>query len=47
MRDDFLAPVSARRVLVRICGNLHRIYLQLEFAEEATRLQRYLVALSK
>jgi regulator of sirC expression with transglutaminase-like and TPR domain len=47
VRDDFLAPVSARRVLVRICGNLHRIYLQLEFAEEATRLQRYLVALSK
>src|SRR5712671_3247018 len=45
LRDDSLAPVSPRRLLLRICGNLHQIYLQLERAEETTRLQRYLVAL--
>lgn len=47
LKDDFLAPVSARKMMLRICGNLHQIYLHLENAEEATRLQRYLVALSK
>lgn len=47
LRDDYLAPVSPRRWLLRICGNLHQIYLHLERAEEATRLQRYMVALAK
>jgi regulator of sirC expression with transglutaminase-like and TPR domain len=47
LRDDSLAPVSPRRLLLRICGNLHQIYLQLERAEETTRLQRYLVALGR
>jgi regulator of sirC expression with transglutaminase-like and TPR domain len=47
LRDDSLAPVSARRMLLRICGNLHQIYLQLERADETTRLQRYLVALGR
>ena len=46
LRDDFLSPVSARRMLMRICGNLHQIYLQLQRAEDATRIQRYLVALA-
>jgi regulator of sirC expression with transglutaminase-like and TPR domain len=45
LREDFLTPVSARRLLLRICSNLHQIYLQIELAEEATRLHRYLVAL--
>jgi regulator of sirC expression with transglutaminase-like and TPR domain len=45
LRDDFLSPVSARRMLMRICGNLHQIYLQLELTGDATRMQRYLVAL--
>jgi hypothetical protein len=31
----------------RICRNLHQIYLQMEVLEEATRVQRYLVALGK
>src|SRR6476646_3204473 len=30
LRDDSLAPVSPRRLLLRVCGNLHQIYLQLE-----------------
>ena len=47
VRDDYLAPVSPRKMLLRICGNLHQIYLQLQQAEEATRLQRYLVALAR
>jgi regulator of sirC expression with transglutaminase-like and TPR domain len=47
VRDDYLAPVSPRRILLRICGNLHQIYLQLEQAEASTRFQRYLVALAR
>ncbi len=47
LSDDYLAPLSPRRLLLRICGNLHQIYQQLEQAEQATRLQRYLVALAR
>jgi regulator of sirC expression with transglutaminase-like and TPR domain len=47
VRDDYLAPVSPRRMLLRICGNLHQIYLHVGQTEEATRVQRYLVALAK
>ncbi len=47
LRDDFLSPVSPRRMLMRICSNLHQIYTNLEKGEETTRLQRYLVALAR
>jgi regulator of sirC expression with transglutaminase-like and TPR domain len=47
LRDDYLAPVSPRRLLLRICSNLHQIYQRLEQAVEAMRLQRYLVALAR
>jgi regulator of sirC expression with transglutaminase-like and TPR domain len=47
LRDDFLTPVSPRRLLLRICSNLHQIYQRLEKAAEAMRLQRYLVALAR
>jgi regulator of sirC expression with transglutaminase-like and TPR domain len=47
VRDDYLSPVSSRHLFRRICGNLHQIYLQLEHDEEAKRVQRYLVALSR
>jgi regulator of sirC expression with transglutaminase-like and TPR domain len=47
VRDDYLAPVTARRFLLRICANLHQIYLQLDLPEQATRLQRYLIALAR
>ncbi len=47
LRDDYLAPVSPRKLLLRVCGNLHQIFLQLERAQEATRLQRYLIALAR
>lgn len=45
--DDYLSPVSSRKMFQRICRNLHQIYLQLEMNEEATRFQRYLVALGE
>jgi len=47
VREQYLAPVSPRRLLLRICSNLHQIYEQLDSTEEATRLQRYVVALAK
>ena len=46
-QESYLAPVSHRRVLLRVCSNLHQIYAQLELAEETSRLQRYIVALAK
>ena len=46
-RDDYLAPVSARRFLLRVCSNLHQVYQRLELAVETMRLQRYLVALAR
>ena len=47
VRDDYLAPVTPRRMLLRVCGNLHQIYMHLEKADEAKRFQRYLVALAR
>ncbi len=47
VRDEYLAPVTPRRILLRICGNLHQIYLHLGQSDIATRLQRYLVALAR
>ncbi|HZR16171.1 MAG TPA: transglutaminase-like domain-containing protein [Verrucomicrobiae bacterium] len=47
VREDYLTPVSPRRLLLRVCGNLHQIYLHEEQNEPATRLQRYLVALAR
>lgn len=46
-REDFLLPATPRRVLTRVCNNLHQIYRRLGSTDEATRLQRYLVALSR
>ncbi len=47
LTDETLAPITARRFLMRICNNLHQIYQRLELANEATRLQRYKVALTR
>jgi regulator of sirC expression with transglutaminase-like and TPR domain len=46
-QEGYLSPVSSRRILLRICSNLHQIYIQLELADETARLQRYIVALAK
>jgi regulator of sirC expression with transglutaminase-like and TPR domain len=45
--DGYLAPVTPRRLLLRICANLHQIYVDLNSAKDINRLQRYIVALSK
>lgn len=47
LREEYLAPVSPRRLFLRICGNLHQIYLELGRKADATRVQRYLVALAR
>ncbi len=47
LSDDFLAPASARRMMLRICSNLHQIYTDLGRGGEVTRFQRYLVALAR
>jgi regulator of sirC expression with transglutaminase-like and TPR domain len=47
LREDYLAPITPRKLLHRICANLHQIYLHLKLGEETTRLQRYLVALGR
>jgi len=47
LQDDYLAPITPRRILMRVCGNLHRIYYHLKLPEETTRLQRYLIALAR
>jgi len=43
----FLTPATPRRILLRICSNLHQIHQQLKQKEEAERFKRYLVALAK
>jgi regulator of sirC expression with transglutaminase-like and TPR domain len=47
LRDDCLTPATPRRMLLRVCRNLHQVYQRLEQAAEAMRLQRYLVALAR
>lgn len=47
VQDEHLAPVSSRRMLARICANLQQVYQQQGLPEEATRVQRYQIALAK
>ena len=46
-QEDFLGPISSRRILLRICAGLQRIYAELGLAEETARAKRYIVALGK
>ncbi len=46
LHEEYLVPLTPRRLLMRMCGNLHRSYFHLECAEEAKRVHRYLVALA-
>ncbi|MDA1274518.1 MAG: transglutaminase-like domain-containing protein [Verrucomicrobia bacterium] len=45
--EGYLAPISARRTILRACSNLHQIYKELEEIDETARLQRYIIALAK
>lgn len=47
LKEQHLAPVSPRGILLRMCGNLHQVYQQAQNEADATRIQRYLVALAK
>ena len=46
-QESFLAPITPRRTLLRICSNLHQIYSQRTASDEISRFQRYIVALAK
>jgi len=46
-KESYLAPISGRRTLLRMCSNLHQIYTQLSLNEEMSRFQGYIVALAK
>lgn len=45
--ESFLAPSSPRRMLARVCANLHQSYMEAEDIEAAARVQLYLMALNK
>jgi regulator of sirC expression with transglutaminase-like and TPR domain len=44
--ESLLSPVTSRRMLLRICLNLHHAYIQAGQTDKAARFQRYLIALS-
>jgi regulator of sirC expression with transglutaminase-like and TPR domain len=44
---EFLTPVSARRLFMRICSNLQHNYIQLGRNAKSAQLQHYLVALGR
>ena len=46
-KESYLAPVTGRRMILRVCANLHQIYLGLGMSDEVARFHRYIVALAK
>jgi regulator of sirC expression with transglutaminase-like and TPR domain len=46
-KEAYLAPISPRRTLLRVCHNVHQIYSQQNRPNDVSRFQRYIVALSK
>ena len=47
LQEGYLTPMSSRRILLRVCANLHEIYLHHELPDETARFDRYLKALGK
>jgi regulator of sirC expression with transglutaminase-like and TPR domain len=47
VHEGLLTPATPRRILLRMCSNLHQIYLHFKAKEESRRLQSYVVALAK
>jgi len=45
-QEPYLAPITPRRILLRICSNLHQIYHRSDAESETERFQRYIVALA-
>jgi regulator of sirC expression with transglutaminase-like and TPR domain len=46
-KESYLAPVTGRQSLFRMCSNLHQVYAELSLADEVARFHRYIVALKK
>ena len=46
-KEAYLAPITTRRTLLRVCLNLHQIYSQQSRKNDIARFQRYIVALAK
>ncbi len=46
-QEGLLAPATPRRILLRMCSNLHQIHVHLKLTDETARSQRYIVALAK
>jgi regulator of sirC expression with transglutaminase-like and TPR domain len=46
-QEGYLQVIGSRRTLLRMCSNLHQVYVQLNLSEEISRVQRYIVALAK
>ena len=46
-KEAYLAPITNRRTLLRVCSNLHQIYSQQSRKDDIARFQRYIVALAK
>ena len=44
--NDFLTPATPRRILMRICSNLHQIYQKKKHLGARDRLQKYLIHLA-
>ena len=44
--NDFLTPATPRRILMRICSNLHQIYQKEQHLGERDRIQKYLIHLA-
>lgn len=47
LHKEFLTSVPPRRMLMRMCGNLHQSYRHLDLHADAARLQGYLVTLMR
>jgi regulator of sirC expression with transglutaminase-like and TPR domain len=47
LQEGYLAPVTPRRMLLRMCANLHQTYARLEMTGQAARVHRYVIALTR
>ena len=47
LQAEYLAPMSTRRALGRMCGNLEQIYIDAKDETNAARMKRYLAALTR
>jgi regulator of sirC expression with transglutaminase-like and TPR domain len=45
--DDYLGPISSRKMLLRAINNLHQIYQQRKDEQSSLRMRGYLLALTK